>query len=386
MSEDGLRLYWYWPFAREEDFALALATPGPHDSLMLHALDRPGVPRLDAGRVTVRADLPDVATVEARSLRWARSRATTYRARANARRHAVEQGAFDVCHVAFLNQYTDMFDLPRLAKTTNLVTTVHDVVPHRSRFPRAVQDRILARLYSVCGTIVVHHADVGMELTERFAVDPESVHVVPHWVSPFRAADDRRSLSDAHRVLFFGTLRENKGILGLLDAVAQLPAAANVRVHIAGRGDDDLERAVLAAADRLPALTAEVGWITPERKAELFREADLAVLPYTAFASQSGVLHDAFGNHLPAIVTDVGALRASIEDPGAGWVVPTNDSSALAAALVEAFRDPIGWQRRSDAARTVAIDQAPERVGAALRAVYAKAVEVGGSSAESLRA
>ena len=110
------------------------------------------------------------------------------------------------------------------------------------------------------------------------------------------------------------------------------------------------------------------------------------MLPYTAFASQSGVLHDAFGNHLPAIVTDVGALRASIEDPGAGWVVPTNDSSALAAALVEAFRDPIGWQRRSDAARAVAIDQAPERVGAALRAVYAEAVEVGGSSAASSRA
>ncbi len=379
-----MRLYWYWPFAREEDFALALATPGPHDSLMLHALDRPGVPRLDAGRVTVRADLPDVTAVEERSIRWAVSRSTTYRARARARRLTVQQGRFDVCHVAFLNQYTDIFDLPQLAKTTNLVTTVHDVVPHRSRFPRAVQDRILARLYSVCGTIVVHHADVGAELTERFAVDPASVHVVPHWVSPFRAADDRRVLSDAPTVLFFGTLRENKGIRGLLDAVEQIPAAANVRVHIAGRGDVDLERAVLAAAERLPALTAEVGWITPARKAELFRSADLAVLPYTAFASQSGVLHDAFGNHLPAIVTDVGALRASIEDPGAGWVVPTNDPTALAEALVEAFRDPIGWHRRSDAARTVAIDQAPERVGAALRAVYAKAV--GGSSAASSRA
>ena len=248
----------------------------------------------------------------------------------------------------------------------------------------AVQDRILARLYSVCGTIVVHHADVGTELTDRFAVDPASVHVVPHWVSPFRAADDRRSLSDAHRVLFFGTLRENKGIRVLLDAVAQLPADANISVHIAGRGDDDLECAVIAAADRLPGLTAEIGWITPERKAELFREADLAVLPYAAFASQSGVLHDAFGNHLPAIVTDVGALRPSIEDPGAGWVVPTNDASALAAALVEAFRDPVGWQDRSDAARAVAIDQAPERVGPALRAVYAEAV--GASSAASSRA
>ena len=118
-------------------------------------------------------------------------------------------------------------------------------------------------------------------------------------------------------------------------------------------------------------------WISPARKAELFRSADLAVLPYTAFSSQSGVLHDAFGNHLPAVVTDVGALRSSIEHPGAGWVVAPGSAAALATALLEAFRDPREWQRRADAARQVAIDQAPERVGAALRAVYERAVAGG---------
>ena len=372
-----MRVYWYWPFAREEDFALALATPGPNDSLLLHALDRPGVPRRSEGRVTVRADLPDVGDVPERSVRWAVSRASTYRARARARARVVAHGDFDVCHVAFLNQYTDIVDLARLAKTTNLVTTVHDVVPHRSRLPRTAQHRILARLYAVCGTIVVHHADVKTELTTRFDVDPAGVHVVPHWVSPFRDPDDWRTLSDVHRVLFFGTLRENKGVRLLLQAIERVPPGANVRFQIAGRGDADLERAVADVAGRLPNLTAELEWITPERKAELFRQADLVVLPYTSFASQSGVLHDAFGNHLPALVTDVGALRSSIEDPGAGWVVNA-EAGDLAVALVDAFSDPAAWQRRSDAARRVAVEQAPERVGEALRTVYVEAV--GGSS------
>ena len=372
-----MRIYWYWPFAREEDFALALATPGPDDQLTLHALDRPGVPRESAGRVVVRADLPDVDAATERSVRWAISRTATYRARARARRTLVASSDFDVCHVAFLNQYTDIVDLPRLARTTRLVTTVHDVVPHRSRLPRSVQHQILARLYAACGTIVVHHDDVRTELTARFAVDPATVHVVPHWVSPFRSPDDRRSLSDARNVLFFGTLRENKGIEVLLDAVERLPADTDMRVHIAGRGDAEIERAVAAAAERSPLLTAEIDWISPARKAELFRSADLAVLPYTAFSSQSGVLHDAFGNHLPAVVTDVGALRSSIEHPGAGWVVAPGSAAALATALLEAFRDPREWQRRADAARQVAIDQAPERVGAALRAVYERAVAGG---------
>ncbi len=373
-----MRIYWYWPFAREEDFELALATPAAGDSLVVHALDRPGAPRTSQGRVTVRVDLPDVSTDPERSLRWALSRTMTYRARARARRDAVRAGDFDVCHVAFLNQYTDVFDLRRLGRRTPLVTTIHDVLPHRSRLPRSAQRAILANLYAACGTMVVHHADVASELTARFEIDPALVHVVPHWVSPFRAPDDRRTLSDRHRVLFFGTLRENKGVRVLLDALDRIPDNAGIEVHIAGRGDADLEAAVHQAADRIPLLTAEIGWITPERKAELFRTADVAVLPYTAFSSQSGVLHDAFGNHLPAIVTDVGALRTSIEAPGAGWVVAPGAVDELAQALTDACADPTRWQRASDGARSVAIAQAPEQVGAAFRAVYASVLGAAG--------
>jgi hypothetical protein len=99
-----MRIYWYWPFAREEDIELARATPGPADTLTVHALDRPGAPRESTARVTVRADLPDVDATQEGSARWLASRARTYVARARARRATVRAGAFDVAHVAFLNQ------------------------------------------------------------------------------------------------------------------------------------------------------------------------------------------------------------------------------------------------------------------------------------------
>ena len=81
-------------------------------------------------------------------------------------------------------------------------------------------------------------------------------------------------------------------------------------------------------------------------------------------------IHDAFGSHLPAVVTDVGALPASVARTGAGWSVPAGSVDALADAITAALRDPEAWQRAADGARAVAIDQAPDRVGAALRAVY----------------
>ena len=369
-----MRIYWYWPFAREEDVALAHATPGPDDTLTVHALDRPGAPRESTDRVTIRAELPDVAARSEGTLRWAASRIATYRRRARLRQAALTRDHFDVAHVAFLNQYTDIVDLRRIARRLPLVTTIHDVVPHRTRLPAGIQHRQLAALYRHCGTIIVHHRDVGSELTERFGTAPELIHVVPHWVSPFRPVDDRRSLASDPTVLCFGTLRQNKGIPELLAAIERIGADAGIRFHIAGRGDADLEALVLAAAERLPQLRAEIEWITPERKTQLMRDADLMVLPYTSFSSQSGVLHDAFGSHLPAVVTDVGALRASVIDGGAGWSVSPGSVDELAASIRGAFADPQRWQRASDAARQIAIDQAPERIGAALRAVYRDAI------------
>jgi glycosyltransferase involved in cell wall biosynthesis len=287
----------------------------------------------------------------------------------------VRAGAFDVAHVAFLNPYTDIVELRRLARRVPLVTTIHDVLPHRSRLPAPVEHRLLAALYSACGTIVVHHEDVAAELHDRFGIRPERVHVVPHWVSHHRDLDDRRTLSPTPTVLCFGTLRANKGIPELLAAIERIGPDAGIRFRIAGRGDADLEAAVAGAAARLPQLDAELEWITPARKVALFRDADLAVLPYTAFSSQSGVLHDAFGSHLPAVVTDVGALPASVTRTGAGWSVPAGSVDALAAAVGAALRDADAWQRASDAARAVAIEQSPARVGAALRAVYTTARE-----------
>jgi glycosyltransferase involved in cell wall biosynthesis len=366
-----VRIYWYWPFAREEDVALALATPGRGDTLTVSALDRPGVASLVTASVAITPELPEVDEQVERTPSWALSRVRTYRARSKIREDRVRQGDFDVCHVAFVNQYTDVLDLPRLSRRVPLVTTVHDVLPHRSRLPRKAQRALLSRLYDAAGTLIVHHPDVGAELIERFDVDPARVHVVPHWVSPFRAADDRRTLSDAHRVLFFGTLRRNKGVDTLLEALQLLGPDSGISAHIAGRGDADIERVVREGADRLPNLTAEIEWISPERKAALYRAADLAVLPYASFSSTSGVLHDAFGNHVPAVVSDVGALRSGVEDAGAGWVVRPGSAPELARAIEEAFGDAGAWQRASDGARQVAIDQAPERVGPALRAVYA---------------
>jgi len=373
-SAGEVRIYWYWPFARLEDFDLAESTALEGDELVLHALDRPGVPRESTSRVKVRAELPEVTPMASGSVVWAASRASTYMRRLRLRSDVLRSDNFDVAHVAFLNRFTDVVDLNRIRRSVCLVSTVHDVVPHEARLPPAAQDLLLGRLYSACGTIVVHHDVVREELLSRFSVDPARVHVVPHWVSSPRLPNDERSLSDPPSVLFFGTMRRNKGILLLLDAIEQL-APTKVRFHFAGRGDHDIERAVEAAAARHANVTAEMRWITPERKNELFSSADLVILPYTSFSSQSGVLHDAYGHHIPVVVTDVGALGESVRSSKAGWVVPATEASALAASIQVALSDTGTWVAASRAARDAAVRQSPTNVGRALHRVYESALK-----------
>lgn len=369
----GIRPYVYWPFAREEDRLLFQAVPQPGDHLTLHTIDRPGTPR-SAGNVEVLSTLPDVCAAHSSRVAWAASRARTYLSRAAQRRALLRERRFDVVHVAFLNQFTDVADLRRLKKSAPLVTTVHDVLPHRSRLPSPLQDRVLRAMYRECGSIIVHHERVGAELTRRFGVSSSRISVVPHWVSPneFRRSG-ARTLASRPMVLMFGTLRQNKGVETFLRSAERLQGEP-IDFHIAGRGEADLEALAAEFGRRLPSLTVEVGWAEPSRKAELHSRADVCVLPYTRFNSQSGVLHDSYGAGTPVVVTDVGALGTAVRADGTGRVIAPDDVAALSSAILGLLADEEEWSTAAAAADEVARRQSPEMIGAALRQVYLSAI------------
>ncbi|HEY3831905.1 MAG TPA: glycosyltransferase family 4 protein [Acidimicrobiia bacterium] len=368
-----MKVYWYWPYIRDELLALARAIPDTgDDEVVVHAM---------AGRLAgadtsgpgwrVAATLPAVAPRDEGSMRWAASRATTYLGQARARRTLLRDEPFDVAHVMFLNYFVDAFDLRAVGKRQPLVVSVHDVVPHQSRVPGTVERALLGRQYTAANTIVVHHESVRARLVAEFAVDPARVHNVPHWVIP-APAEPRARPSASPQILFFGALRRNKGVDVLLDAFAALPDR-DLRLVVAGRGATDVEQEVRDAAARDPRVVAEIGFVAEARKHELFRASDLVVLPYTEFSSQSGVLHDAYAHHRPVVVTDVGALGESVRDDGSGWVVPARDAEALAETLTTALANGEAWTRAAAHAGSVGLDRSPDATARRLRAVYAAA-------------
>lgn len=375
-------IYWYWPYLRQEELALADGVLRQGDHLAVHCTPRPLDPissSLEGCEV-----LPALPGVDERSsegsISWGVSRASTYIGRARSRHSVLKGETFDVAHIIYLNPFVDWLALRSLARRVPLVSTVHDVTPHQRRMPTRVERSILAREYANAGTIVVHHEWVGERLSSEFDVDPARINYIPLPVLPpppivEEGVDgegvDRGGVDDGvPEILFFGTLRRNKGVEVLLNAVRLLPTELQFRLVIAGRGFAEVEQLVRDAASRDKRIVAEVGYATAERKAALYARCSVNVLPYTSFESQSAVLQDAYANSVPLIVSDVGALGSTVRSEGTGWVVPPSDANALAEAIIESLRDdPAAKQAGANMAK-VAAQRTPALVGASLRRLY----------------
>lgn len=359
-----MRFHWYWPFARQEELDWAIATARSDDTILVEVIDRHEAPTAGAhGNVMVLRDLPDVQRDVGHRLAWAASRAHTYRRRASARRLHWQSGDIDLVHLHYLNRFTDTF--VRLPQP--LVMSVHDVVPHVPRLGARAEQQLLYRLYSRADALVVHHRRLADNLVADFGISSHRIHVVPHQVFPVGEVPDLPPIGPS-TVLCFGALRHNKGLDVLAEAMDHLEGD-DIRLVIAGRGDATVEQTATTLAARDPRVHVEIGFATLERKRQLFSEASLVVMPYTSFASQSGVLHDAYGHGRPVVVTDVGALGDTVREDRTGLVVPAGDAVALATAI-RASLDGSDWQRHALAARRLRSDRSPLSVGRTLREVY----------------
>lgn len=174
---------------------------------------------------------------------------------------------------------------------------------------------------------VVEVLPMGVDLQQRFTPDPTQV----------RAHDE---------LLFVGRLVPKKGLVHLLDAmplvIAQRP---QVRLAIAGFGPEQAglqaRASQLGIADRIEFMGA-----TPQSGLpSLYRRASVFVAPFIRDPSgdQEGLpvaLMEAIGCGCPVVVGDVAGVRDLLGEAAADVSVRSDDSVALAAAILSVLREP----------------------------------------------
>jgi glycosyltransferase involved in cell wall biosynthesis len=207
-----------------------------------------------------------------------------------------------------------------------------------NRWHHFTHDSLERAAWRRCDALIVHTDGLREALSSFLGRHHPPIHVTPHAVWSGSSASARIPESPAGPLLFFGVIRPNKGLHVLLKAMEHLPES---RLVVAGASEStDYRESIQAMVDRLPPGCVEVRdrFISESEAADLFNTCSLVVLPYTSFAAQSGVLHQAVAHGRPVVVSDVGALGESVREWGVGKVVPPNDDRALAEAIARALR------------------------------------------------
>jgi glycosyltransferase involved in cell wall biosynthesis len=218
-------------------------------------------------------------------------------------------------------------------------------------------------IYRLADRVIVHTPAIRRRLIEEFGVKEPRIVLVKHGV--YEAPDDPRidrkrareelGVGDADRVvLFFGYIREYKGLDVLLPSFARCRAELpGLKLIIAGSVCGEyrpvLDR-LLARANLGEALAAKLGYVSDREAELLFKAADVVVLPY-AEASQSGVLFLSYAYGRPVIVSNIGSFPEDVVEGRTGYVFRVGDSDDLARTIARFFADLA--PRRDEAEREI---------------------------------
>ena len=140
-------------------------------------------------------------------------------------------------------------------------------------------------------------------------------------------------------ILFFGLIREYKGLDILIQAFEGLPE--DYRLIIAGEpyGSFDKYQALIDASPGKDRIYVFPLYIRDSEVKKYFSAADVTVLPYRS-ATQSGISSVSYYFEVPMIVTAVGGLQETIGERGTGIVAKECNPESIKDSILQYFTVP----------------------------------------------
>ncbi len=224
---------------------------------------------------------------------------------------------------------------------------MHNTKPHEKSF---LYQKISSLIFKLGDHFIVHTAVNVQQLIATYRISAENISLIPHGTLDFhtKLKIDRESIRAAMGfnpgskvILLFGAIRSYKGIDTALRAFAKvLKHIPDSRLLIAGKLWESWEpySNLIDDLNIRQAVSIHPEYIPSGEVYKFFTAADIVILPYHRFDSQSGVGASAVSFRKPLIVTHVGGLPDLVADQRC--IVPPKDSDALAKVLVECLNTP----------------------------------------------
>ena len=229
----------------------------------------------------------------------------------------------------------------RINKSTKQISILHNVIPHEKRFFDKGFTRFFLR--KTDGFIVMSDA----VLNDLLSIKPTAKYIrIDHPVYDHFGVkiDQKKALqklglsSDKKTLLFFGIIRDYKGLDLLLQAMNDLDESYQLIIAGEAYGSFNKYEVVVNNSKNKERIHLFNHYISDDEVPLYFSASDVCILPYKS-ATQSGIT--AVSNHftLPVIATDVGGLKETIHHNETGLIVDRADSQKIKEAIVLYFEE-----------------------------------------------
>jgi len=221
-------------------------------------------------------------------------------------------------------------------KKTKVLTICDNVIPHE----RKPGDITLTKYYfKAVDFFVLLSEKVKNDLLKLY---PNAKNkVLPHPIysnfgDPVEKAEAKSFLkiTDEKIILFFGFIRDYKGLDILIEAMSILKDKLNVKLLVAGEFYSNKEK-YLNLIEKLGIqnnLLMFTDFIPTSEVKYYFSASDCVILPYRN-ATQSGIVQIAINFRKPVIAANVGGLSEVIKDDETGYIVEKENPKKLADAI-----------------------------------------------------
>ncbi len=231
----------------------------------------------------------------------------------------------------------------RMRRSCTVIGILDNVIPHEPHF----FDAPLTKYFlSGCDGYVTLCGEVSKDLLKlkkdaKFEVIQHPLYSHFGLKMPREEAENRLGLEHGKKnLLFFGLIREYKGLDILLEAFAGLDEGWQLIIAGEPYGSFDRYQRII---DGIPGgerrIVKALHYVRDSEVSLYFSAADLTVLPYRS-ATQSGISSVSYHFEVPMVVTAVGGLKETIGDRGTGLVATDAAPDAVRAEILRYFAEP----------------------------------------------
>lgn len=222
-----------------------------------------------------------------------------------------------------------------------VISILHNVKPHEKR----IGDSFLTKFFlnQNAGFVLLNHSSES----DLLQLKPDAKYIInthplyDHYGEIMPCTEARKELDiplDKKVILFFGFIRDYKGLDILIESMKNLPD--DYLLVIAGEvyGDFKKYQDIIDSNNLQNEIKLFVRYIAEKEIASFFSAADVCVLPYRS-ATQSGIVGIAYHFDLPVIVTDTGGLSEMVDDNKTGLIIEKADPNLISTSVKKYFEN-----------------------------------------------